>query len=114
MKKFSKKLMLTVIIILTFSLFLISCSASDDDVNGEDDLIYLTLEELSQYDGQDGNPAYIAVEGKIYDVTDSSLWEGGTHNSYQAGQDLTDPILNESPHGTSTLSRVPLIGEIVE
>jgi len=38
----------------------------------------------------------------------------GLHNGYGAGQDLTDPIMNDSPHGIANLSRVPLIGKIVE
>jgi predicted heme/steroid binding protein len=36
-----------------------------------------TLEELKQYDGRDGRPAYIAYKGKVYDVTDSFLWIDG-------------------------------------
>lgn len=82
--------------------------------NNDDELIELTLEELSYYDGKEGRPAYIAVNGDIYDVTDSAFWQMGLHNGYEAGQDLTDPIINESPHGLANLSRVPLIGKLVD
>ena len=41
--------------------------------------LVLTLDELAQYDGQNGNPAYIAVDGVIYDVTNVSQWNGGAH-----------------------------------
>lgn len=80
----------------------------------QDEELVLTLEELSQYNGKDGNPAYIAVEGIIYDVSSSNLWRNGGHNGYEAGQDLTDAILNKSPHGKSTLDRVPEIGRLAE
>lgn len=76
--------------------------------------IELTLEELSQYDGIDGNPAYVAVDGVIYDVTDSAAWKEGGHNGFEAGKDLTEEIKNVSPHGVSMLERVPAIGRIVE
>ena len=72
----------------------------------------MTLTELAQYDGKNGNKAYIAVSGVIYDVTNSSLWINGSHNGYQAGQDLTVAITS-SPHGTSTLSRLPIVGYLV-
>lgn len=77
-------------------------------------LLQLTLEELKQYDGQNGNPAYIAVDGVIYDVTNVSEWSGGEHNGYAAGQDLTDIIKNVSPHGLSKLEGVPVVGELVD
>ena len=76
-------------------------------------LLQLTLEELKQYDGQNGNPAYIAVDGVIYDVTNVPPWSGGTHNGFTAGQDLTDAIKTVSPHGVSKLSGVPVVGELV-
>lgn len=76
-------------------------------------LLQLTLEELSQYDGQNGNPAYIAVNGVIYDVTNVPEWRGGKHNGYSAGQDLTDIIKNKSPHGVAKLEGVPVVGELV-
>lgn len=74
----------------------------------------LTLEELAAYDGKDGNPAYVAVEGVIYDVSGSSRWRNGEHNGYSAGQDLTEQIKSISPHGLSVLTRMPAVGKIVE
>jgi predicted heme/steroid binding protein len=80
----------------------------------EDNLLYLTLEQLSEFDGREGRKAYVAVNGDIYDVSNSIYWPNGHHNGHQAGQDLTDAILNESPHGLANLSRVPMIGHIIE
>ena len=37
------------------------------------------LEELKRYNGQEGKPAYLAFEGKVYDVTDNSSWRTGNH-----------------------------------
>ncbi len=72
----------------------------------------LTLEELAQYNGQNGKPAYVAVDGIIYDVTNASPWKGGTHNGFTAGKDLTKEIKTISPHGVSKLQLVPVVGKI--
>jgi predicted heme/steroid binding protein len=74
----------------------------------------LTLAELAEYDGKDGMPAYIAVDGVIYDVTNSSRWSGGQHNGYFAGRDLTTQIQTISPHGVSVLEGLPVVGQLVE
>ena len=69
-----------------------------------------TLEELKQYDGKNGRPAYIAYKGKVYDVTTSFLWVDGDHQGeHQAGRDLTAEI-SRAPHGEETLERIPLVG----
>ena len=73
----------------------------------------LTLDQLAQYDGKNGNPAYIAVDGVIYDVSNVSRWKNGSHEGYSAGKDLTDAIMGKSPHGTSVLEGVPIVGKIV-
>lgn len=68
-------------------------------------------EELAKYDGQNGNPAYVAVDGKVYDVSDVSEWKDGSHfGKFQAGQDLTEEIKTLSPHGVSKLDSVPIVG----
>lgn len=74
----------------------------------------LTLDQLKQYDGKNGNPAYVAVDGVIYDVTNVPQWAGGMHNGYSAGNDLTDIIKNKSPHGVKQLNGVPVVGKLVE
>jgi predicted heme/steroid binding protein len=72
-----------------------------------------TLEDLKQYDGKNGRPAYIAYKGKVYDVTDSFLWVDGDHQGeHQAGRDLTEEI-SRAPHGEETLDRIPIIGILV-
>ena len=74
----------------------------------------MTPEELSHYNGQNGNPAYIAVDGVIYDVSSVSPWNGGNHNGFTAGQDLTEEIKTISPHGVSKLNGLPVIGTLTD
>ncbi len=75
-------------------------------------MLELTLDELARYDGTDGKPAYIAYEGKIYDVSESFLWQGGKHQAlHRAGADLTE-ALADAPHGPDLLTRVPIVGRL--
>ena len=72
-----------------------------------------TLEELAAYNGKDGQPAYVAVNGVVYDVTNVPEWANGEHkNGLTAGQDLTDAITNQSPHGLSVLESLPVVGKL--
>ena len=70
--------------------------------------------ELGQYDGQDGRPAYIAHQGKVYDVSASRMWRGGRHmNRHGAGADLTSDI-QAAPHDVDVLERCPQVGVLEE
>ncbi|MGE5390269.1 MAG: cytochrome b5 domain-containing protein [Deltaproteobacteria bacterium] len=71
-----------------------------------------TRAELSQYNGQNGKPAYVAVNGKVYNVTGSKAWRNGQHRSYKAGRDLTADMKN-APHGMSVLRGLPVVGGLV-
>jgi predicted heme/steroid binding protein len=71
-----------------------------------------TLEELANYDGQDGRPAYVAVDGVVYDLTNSSAWRNGKHNGFTAGKDLTEEIKEISPHGVKNLEGIPVVGKL--
>jgi predicted heme/steroid binding protein len=69
-----------------------------------------TLEELEEYNGKNGKPAYIAYKGKVYDISDSDLWRDGEHmGMHQAGKDLTDE-LELAPHREEIFERAKLIG----
>src|SRR3972149_1688391 len=34
-----------------------------------------TIQELKEYDGKEGKPAYMAFNGRVYDVSNSPIWE---------------------------------------
>ena len=74
--------------------------------------------ELAQYNGENGQPIYIAHADKVYDVSESKLWRKGVHmKRHSAGQNLTADI-QAAPHETDVLERYPQIGtlkkEVVE
>lgn len=75
----------------------------------------LTLDELAQFDGNDGNKAYIAVDGIIYDVTDHPQWTSGTHRGqFEAGKDYSEEIREIPRHGTSNLDQVEVVGTLID
>lgn len=73
-----------------------------------------TKEELQQYNGQNGQPAYVAINNKVYDVTHIPAWQGGAHHGNKAGLDLTDILFQFSPHKDRVLEKLPVVGELVE
>lgn len=71
-----------------------------------------SIEELSKYNGQNGNPAYISVDGIVYDVTNAKDWKNGKHkDGVTAGKDLSE-IINQSPHGKEVLKDLPVVGNL--
>ena len=79
--------------------------------------LHLTRKQLSEFNGQDGRPAYVAVNGVIYDLTQSRLWRGGVHapghGRAKAGRDLTE-LIKESPHGDKHLKDFPVVGRLAD
>ena len=72
-----------------------------------------TLEELSQYNGRNGNPAYVAVNGVVYDVSNVPAWAFPTHFGLSAGNDLTTEF--ELCHGSAiVLERLPVVGILLQ
>lgn len=73
----------------------------------------ITRQELEANDGKNGKPAYIAYQGKVYDVSDSSFWMEGEHmGMHNAGKDLTDD-LDMAPHRDENFNKVKFVGELV-
>jgi len=69
-----------------------------------------TITELSQYDGQNGNSAYVAVDGDVYDL--SAVFVSGKHFSHYAGKELTNPFY--SYHAKNVLLKYPIVGQLVK
>ncbi len=85
-----------------------------EDESSEESL-ELTLDELAQFDGNDGNKAYIAVDGIIYDVTDHPQWTSGTHRGqFEAGKDYSEEIREIPRHGTSNLDQAEVVGILID
>ena len=72
-----------------------------------------TEEELGKYDGQNGNPAYVAIDGVVYDVTNVSAWKDGVHNGNKAGQNFSE-IIKRSPHGKKVLDKLEKVGKLAD
>jgi predicted heme/steroid binding protein len=70
-----------------------------------------TVEQLSKFDGKDGRKAYIAIDGVVYDVSESRAWKNGKHKGNKAGQDLSK-MIKRSPHGKSVLGKLKPVGRL--
>jgi predicted heme/steroid binding protein len=54
-----------------------------------------SAQDLAQYDGQNGRPAYVAIHGVVYDV--STLYRGGNHFGCWAGKDVSQGFSRKHP-----------------
>ena len=101
-------------ILFTASILLVSCGTSSNSTGSNSATVgdkTFTLDELKTYNGQNGAPAYVAVSGVVYDVTNASKWKNGKHQTVAAGVDLTS-AMPSSPHGTKVLSNLPVVGSL--
>lgn len=71
-----------------------------------------TLAQLATYNGKNGQPAYVAVSGVVYDVTNAKGWNNGSHQGVSAGKDITKAVA-QAPHGTSVLTGLKVVGKLV-
>ncbi len=74
----------------------------------------ITLQQLAEKDGKNGQECWVAIDGKVYNLTDSSKWVNGEHTTtsgVECGNDLSEKI-KESPHGKSALSKYPVVGSL--
>jgi predicted heme/steroid binding protein len=72
----------------------------------------LTLQDLAKFNGKDGNPAYVAVDGVVYDVTNSAAWAAATHFGMTTGKDLTKEFT--SCHaGQNILNKLKVVGKLI-
>jgi predicted heme/steroid binding protein len=67
-----------------------------------------TREELVKYNGKNGTPPYVAVDGVVYDMT--GVFVNGRHFFHTAGEDLTDAFYME--HMKSQITKYPVVGKL--
>jgi predicted heme/steroid binding protein len=71
-----------------------------------------TVKELESFNGRKGAPSYTSYQGKVYDISQSSLWVDGEHmDSHLAGKDLTQEI-SSAPHGAEVFDRFTQVGTL--
>jgi predicted heme/steroid binding protein len=102
------------IIILMLVLLMTACGyqaeeATTEEVVVSEEMSTYTLEELAIFTGEDGNAAYVAIDGVVYDVTGLSAWTDGKHNGNVAGKDLSE-VIGNAPHGKSKLKNLTIVG----
>ncbi len=110
-----RRMLLMLLLLVVGALILVGCSSpanNNGNDNNDNTSEKMTIEELAEFDGKDGNKAYIAVDGIIYDVTDNPAWANGEHNGVMAGQDVSDILKNDSPHELDITDGLPVIGEL--
>lgn len=73
----------------------------------------LKPEDMGTFSGKDGAPAYVAYNGKVYDVSGSKLWKAGIHMMRHKAGSVLDGQMAAAPHGPEVLERVPRVGRIM-
>ena len=71
-----------------------------------------TPEELAKYTGKDGNPAYIAVNGIVYDITNNATWAAASHFGLTAGKDLTRAFNSCHADQPTILNTLKVVGKL--
>lgn len=74
-----------------------------------------TAEELAKYNGKDGQPVYVAVDGVVYDLSKSKYWKTGAHmKRHDSGADLSRELHEDAPKGIhkggKVLNKMPKVG----
>jgi len=72
----------------------------------------ITPDELSQYDGKDGKPAYVAVNGIVYNVSEYPVWSDGSHFGLSAGTDVSESF--RQCHDNTILEKLEIVGKLVQ
>lgn len=87
-----------------------SSSSTNNASNSQSTGATFTVSDLAKYNGKNGNPAYVAIDGKVYDL--SSVFRNGQHYSFSAGQDLS--AVFHSQHYDSILSGYTIVGTLAK
>ena len=73
-----------------------------------------TLEEVAKYNGENGNPAYVVINGTVYDVTGNAYWKNGQHFGIRAGSEVTESFYSSHMKDKDILNKLRVVGVIKE
>lgn len=79
---------------------------------GRQQLPEYTLDQLSKFDGTEGQLAYVAISGTIYDVTSIKQWANGKHHGLKAGRDVTEFFNSCHKNEQAILNRLKAVGTL--
>lgn len=72
----------------------------------------ITAAELAAYTGKNGKPAYVAVNGNVYDVTENRAWAAAAHFGLMAGKEYTREFASCHAGQQSILATLPVVGRL--
>lgn len=70
-----------------------------------------TLDELTGYNGKNGKPAYIAIEGIVYDISNEAVFKELKNIEIIAGKDLTEQF-NFYHRINQGINKIPRVGVV--
>lgn len=73
-----------------------------------------TLEELSMYDGKNNRPAYVAINGSVYDVTGVQGFMNGQHFGVKSGTDATNDFRRCHDNKREILEALRVVGVLTQ
>lgn len=73
-----------------------------------------TIDEIAKYNGKNGMPAYVLVNGTVYDVTGLPAWENGGHFGLNASQDLSKQFKGCHANNLSIIERAKVVGTLID
>ncbi len=85
---------------------------NEERMNHTEDKKSFTKEELSKYNGKNGKPSYVAVNGVVYDVSSVVAWQNDTHFGMIPGNELTSDF-NACHPGSERLTTLPMVGKLI-
>lgn len=83
-------------------------NGSNTQINGRT----FTIGELANFDGKNGRPAYVAVNGTVYDVTNNRAWAAATHFGLLAGKEFSQEFASCHAGQQSILAALPVVGRL--
>ncbi|MCM3125813.1 MULTISPECIES: cytochrome b5 domain-containing protein [unclassified Mesobacillus] len=73
-----------------------------------------TIQELAAFDGKNGMPAYVAVNGIVYDVTNNRAWAAATHFGLVSGREYSREFASCHAGQQSILAMLPVVGRLMQ